>query len=105
MRIPLHSDPDVLEQRYARFPYLGGQPLDLRGVSADYTVIGMLQTDSAFAFVGADPMEPLPYPPDVHFSIPVSVRRWSTTDKYKFSSPSPGHSSISLRQAVKIPAS
>ena len=70
MRIPLHSDPDVLEQLYARFPYLAGQPLDLRGVSADCAVIGTLQTDSAFAFIGANPTEPLPYSPDFPFLYP-----------------------------------
>lgn len=70
MRIPLHSDPDVLEQLYTRFPYLGGQPLDLQGISADCTVLGTLQTDSAFAFVGANPTGPLPYPPDFPFLYP-----------------------------------
>lgn len=70
MRIPLYSDPDVLEQLYRRFPYLAGQPLDLRGVSEGVTALGTLQTESTFAFVGADLTEPLPYSPDFPFLRP-----------------------------------
>lgn len=73
MKVPLHSDPDVLERLYARFAYLAGQPLGLRGAGGDLPHAGTLEADDLLAFVSAAD-GPLPFPPDFSFLTPEANR-------------------------------
>lgn len=73
MTVPLHSDPEVLEKLYERFPYLSGQPLTLRGSGGNAPCIDALKTDELLAFVLASDHK-LPYPPDFPFLTPDENR-------------------------------
>ena len=63
MTIPIHSDPEVLEKLYERFPYLSGQPLTLRGAFDHAPSIGTIDEGELLAFVPASD-DDRPYPAD-----------------------------------------
>jgi len=61
MDVPIHSDPEVLERLYQRFPYLAGHPLKLRGPVADAVNLGALEVGDRLLYLLADPEERVPY--------------------------------------------
>lgn len=61
MTVPSYSDLEVLEKLYARFPYLSGQPLTLRGSGGSAPSIGTIEEGELLAFVLASDDE-RPYP-------------------------------------------
>lgn len=66
MTVPIHSDPEVLEKLYERFPYLAGQPLTLSGAFDRSPSIGFIETEGLLAFVPASD-DDRPYPADFPF--------------------------------------
>lgn len=70
MDIPIHSDPEVLEHLYERFPYLAGHPLKLRGPVADALNLGALEVGDRLLYLLADRDEGVPYRPHFLFLTP-----------------------------------
>lgn len=66
MTVPIHSDPEVLEKLYERFPYLSGQQLTLRGSFDCAPSIGTIDEGELLAFIPASD-DDQPYPADFPF--------------------------------------
>ena len=73
MHVPIHSDPEVLERLYERYPYLAYQPLGLHGPGGDLPHVGTLAADDLLAFVTAADVR-APYPPAVTLLTPAENR-------------------------------